>query len=101
MKLLTRCDQGLQAAHFVNVLRAAGIACEVRNTSLSGAIGNIPWLECAPQVWIARDSDEDRARHLLHELMQPAGGQTWHCPRCGEDLEPQFAACWSCGASRF
>ncbi|MGE5339499.1 MAG: DUF2007 domain-containing protein [Gemmatimonadota bacterium] len=100
MKLLVRCDQTLQAAHIANALRAAGIRCEVRNTTLSSAIGDIPWLECAPQVWILDDLDEPRARQLLRELMQPAGGPTWRCANCGEELEPQFGACWACGTQR-
>jgi hypothetical protein len=24
----------------------------------------------------------------------------WKCPGCGEKIEPQFDACWNCGASR-
>lgn len=100
MKLLVRCDHALQAAHYANALRAAGIACEVRNTTLAGAIGDIPWLECAPQVWIENDTDETRARTLLRELARPVSGPTWRCPQCGEELEPQFAACWACGAPR-
>jgi hypothetical protein len=100
MKLLIRCDHALQAEHLANALRAAGIACEVRNTTLSGAIGEIPWLECAPQVWIRNERDEARAHDVLRELMQPAAGPSWRCVRCGEESEPQFAACWSCGAPR-
>lgn len=100
MKLLIRCDQTLQAAHLANALRAAGVACEVRNTTLSGAVGDIPWLECAPQVWIKNDLDEAHARSLLRELMQPVSGPTWQCAQCGEELEPQFGACWACGSPR-
>jgi hypothetical protein len=100
MKLLVRCDQTLQAAHIANALRAAGIACEVRNTTLSGAIGEIPWLECAPQVWISNDLDEERARELLGELSHPVTGPNWHCANCGEELAPQFGACWACGTQR-
>lgn len=100
MKLLLRCDHALQAAHIANALRAAGIACEVRNTTLAGAVGEIPWLECAPQVWISDDFDEARARELLRELTQPAKGPNWRCANCGEELAPQFGACWACGAQR-
>ena len=25
---------------------------------------------------------------------------SWKCQSCGETLEPQFDACWNCGASR-
>jgi hypothetical protein len=100
MKLLARFDQALQASHVANILRAAGIPCEVRNTTLSSALGEIPWLECAPQVWIETDADEERARCLLAETRRPLDAPPWHCPRCGELLEPQFASCWSCGATR-
>lgn len=100
MKLLRRCDHVLQAAHFANALRAAGIACEVRNTTLSGAIGDIPWLECAPQVWIHDARDETRAVALLAELAIPLDAPAWQCASCHETIEPQFGECWNCGAVR-
>jgi hypothetical protein len=90
----------LQAAHFANALGAAGIRCEVRNTTLSGAIGDIPWLECAPQVWIHDALDEARALALLEDLALPSDAPPWQCTRCSETIEPQFAACWSCGTLR-
>lgn len=99
MKLLQRCDHRIQAEHYANVLRAAGIRCDVRNTSLSGAIGEIPFLECAPQLWIDNALDEPRARELIGSLQRPVTGPAWHCA-CGETLEPQFGACWQCGAAR-
>jgi hypothetical protein len=99
MPLLMRCDHLLQAEHYANVLRAAGIRCAVRNTALAGAIGDIPFLECAPQLWIDSPLDESRARELLGSLRQPVTGPAWQCA-CGESIEPQFGACWRCGASR-
>jgi hypothetical protein len=29
----------------------------------------------------------------------PTGGP-WKCPKCGEELEPQFGSCWKCGTVR-
>lgn len=100
MKLLRRCDHVLQATHYANALRAAGIRCDVRNTTLSGAIGDIPWLECAPQVWIRDDADEARARALLEELARPSDAPPWRCLQCNETIEPQFGECWNCGSAR-
>ncbi|HUN93203.1 MAG TPA: DUF2007 domain-containing protein [Burkholderiaceae bacterium] len=100
MKLLMRCDHLLHAQHVANVLRAAGIACELRNTALGGAIGDIPWLECAPQLWLRHAGDEPLARQLLDELKRAPDAAHWSCPRCAEWLEPQFATCWNCGAQR-
>lgn len=94
-----RCDHVLQAQHYANVLRAAGIRCTVRNTALAGAIGDIPFIECAPQVWIDNTLDEPRARELLGSLRQPVEGTAWQCA-CGETIEPQFGQCWRCGALR-
>lgn len=100
MKLLMRCEHAIAAAHYAGALRAAGIECEVRNTVLAGALGEIPFLECAPQVWIRHPLDEARARELVEQLRAPVAGAPWTCSRCGEVLEPQFAECWSCGAPR-
>jgi hypothetical protein len=99
MKLLFRCEHVLQAEHYANVLRASGIRCAVRNTALAGAIGDIPFIECAPQVWIDSPLDEHRARELISSLRQPVDGPSWQCT-CGESIEPQFGACWRCGAAR-
>jgi hypothetical protein len=99
MRLLQRCDNRLQAEHYANVLRAAGIRCEVRNTSLAGALGEIPFMECAPQLWIDSALDEPRARQFIAAAQQPVDGPSWLC-NCGELIEPQFGACWHCGASR-
>ena len=68
MKLLARADNTLQASIWADTLRAAGIRCELRNTALSGALGEIPFLECAPQVWIERDYDESRARETAERM---------------------------------
>ena len=100
MKLLLRCDHAIAAAHYAGALCAAGIDCEVRNTVLSGALGEIPFLECAPQIWIRNPLDEARARELIERLRTPVAGEPWTCSRCGEVLEPQFAQCWNCGTPR-
>jgi len=100
MKLLARAEHPLQAAIWADTLRAAGIPCSVRNTALSGALGEIPFLECAPQIWLEREADEARARQILLELQAPARGPAWRCSGCGEILEAQFGSCWRCGASR-
>ena len=100
MKLLMRCEHAIAAAHFAGALRAAGIECEVRNTVLSGALGEIPFLECAPQIWIRSALDEARARELIDQLRTPIAGEPWTCGQCGEVLEAQFAQCWNCSASR-
>jgi hypothetical protein len=100
VKLIARADHPLQAAIWADTLRAAGIRCEVRNTTLSGAMGEIPFLECAPQVWLLNEGDETQAREILLQLRRPIVGAPWRCAECGEESEPQFGTCWKCGAER-
>ncbi|SRR5690554_4317334 len=49
-------------------------------------------------LWVNRE-DEERARVVLNELVhRRETRESWTCPNCGEVLEPQFEACWNCGA---
>jgi hypothetical protein len=100
VKLIARADHPLQAAIWADTLRAAGIRCEVRNTTLSGAMGEIPFLECAPQVWLLDAGDEAQALEILRQLRLPIVGARWRCAGCGEESGPQFGTCWKCGAER-
>jgi hypothetical protein len=88
----------LQVAHARNVLTAAGIDSELRNQYLAGALGDLPMLETWPQVWVA-DALESAALRALQNAATAPAGAPWVCPQCGEELEPQFTACWRCGAA--
>jgi hypothetical protein len=94
-----RCGSVIEAAHIRNVLEAAGIPAEVRNDRLWGALGEIPLQEAWPQVWV-EPRDAERARALLRQLERGPVRPAWTCPKCGESLEGQFTACWSCGSER-
>lgn len=100
MKLLRRADDLVAAYHWANVLKAAGIQCEVRNTALTGALGDIPFLEASPQIWVVNDFELNQAESILKEVEQSAPGATWTCPTCAEQCEAQFSSCWQCGTER-
>ena len=83
-----------------NVLTQEGIGCMVKNSELGGAVGELPPLECWPEVWVLEDDDYARARDIVAGLCRDrTGGRCWTC-RCGETLEAQFAECWRCGRAR-
>ena len=87
--------------HLKNLLEAEGIHCRIKNELLSRLAGEIPFTECAPQLWLLNERDFDRAEQILAEFNR--GSVTtpiWRCTNCGEDLEGQFSACWHCGAQR-
>ena len=84
------------------ILEEEGIACEVKN-EFSGALLPIIGLkECTPELWIQNDEDAARALDLLRDWKAPvlAAGPGWKCAQCGEEVEPQFSACWKCGTPR-
>ena len=62
----------------------------------------------ADRVYVLNDVDEARAKEIIDEFRvnvtdhAPETRLTWNwrCSRCGEDVEPQFEACWNCGAER-
>jgi hypothetical protein len=102
MLKLLRAPNLLIGQHWVNLLATAGIACELHNRYLNGALGEIPAEQCAPELWLVDDRDEALARRLIDAASRgPAAGTPgWRCANCGEMLEPQFTVCWQCGTPR-
>lgn len=100
MKRFMSCMNLVEAHHVANLLQSAGIRTELRNTFLAGAVGDIPFMEAGPQVWIDERQDEAVARRIMQESQQTSLRAGWMCEHCGEPSEGQFAQCWNCGAPR-
>jgi hypothetical protein len=100
MRKVHTAESVIEIAHLRNVLESAGIACEVRNDRLGGVVGEIPFVECWPELWVRSTGDAQRAGSLIEEALRPAApAEPWVCPACGERIEPQFAQCWHCAAT--
>lgn len=99
---LLRAPNMMMAQHWANLLEQANISCTVHNQYLQGALGDIPTDQCGPEIWIEHARDEVQANALIDQSRRGATSvaPNWHCPACEEWLEPQFATCWNCGASR-
>ena len=85
-----------------NVLEGRGIKCEIRGEYLNAATGELPVVECWPELWIVDDSCLDESRELLADFTHPREVErsSWLCRDCGEKIEGQFSECWQCGATR-
>lgn len=99
MKKLTSAESPILINHYRNVLEAEGIKTEVRNQHLGSIMGEVPFFETWPQLWVVNDLDYDRAEQLIKAADAEAPSEPWACGKCGEENEGQFSACWKCGAS--
>lgn len=95
--LADRAEAGL----LKELLENEGVACLIRNEQLFAALGEIPFLECCPELWVVDDEVWPRAKSLLDNwFKQEDDIASWTCLSCGEELEGQFGACWKCGNER-
>lgn len=99
MKRVYSASSPAFVGHIYNVLEQHGIPCILRNEFLIGGTGELPPGECLPEVWVVDDDDLPRARQLVDAVINTPDLPAWRCRRCGETMEGQFAACWSCGDS--
>ncbi len=84
------------------ILEKMQIQCMVRNENLAGGVGEIPFLNCYPELWLLNERDQDRAQALIanwREAKRPPQA-IWVCPQCTEIIDGQFGACWQCGTER-
>ena len=90
------------ACNVQNVLEANGIPCVLRNEFLSAGLGELPMVDCWPELWVADDSDAERARQLIADAIRPSdpAEAPWQCSHCAEEVDSVFARCWNCGTER-
>jgi len=84
---------------FRTILEGYGINCWLKNEFLSAGIGEIPPIECWPQLCVD-DADYVEAQRIVDEAFSEKNLPAWQCASCGEVIEGQFTACWNCGNSR-
>jgi len=100
MKKLTSASSIIEIAHYRNILTSEGIESFVRNEHLGAIVGEMPFQEVWPELWIVNDLDYDRARQLIDKsVSDESPSSPWKCGSCGTENEGQFAACWNCGKS--
>ena len=85
--------------HLKNVLDMNGIDCEVRGEFRAAGLGDIPFVEAWPELWVLDPANRHNAERLIREALsgeEPSQSE-WQCPKCHEMVEGQFAECWNCG----
>ena len=92
----------VEVYHLKNLLEAAGVHLVIRNEFLHSVAGEIPFTECGVELWVTRPEELALAERVLAAFRAPVSSDVapWTCEHCGESCEPQFTACWQCGAAR-
>lgn len=99
MKKVTSCDSIVTINHYKNLLESEGIPAFLRNEHLGSIMGEVPFQEVWPELWVKNDLDLDRARQLIDtaRIHEESPTTPWRCSNCKAENEGQFAACWQCG----
>lgn len=98
MKKVASSDSLITINHYRNLLESEGIPAVLRNEHLGGVLGEMPFTEVWPQLWVTNDLDCDRAMQLISDAVaEESPTESWRCGKCGEENEGQFSACWNCG----
>jgi hypothetical protein len=98
LKKLTSVDSLVTINHYKNLLESEGIPAFLKNEHLASIVGEMPFQDVWPQLWIVNDLDYDRALQLIDTEKLAAESPTtpWRCRHCGTENEGQFSACWNC-----
>ena len=88
----------LPDAHLVRgFLAQAGIDARVFNENAQSVMGEIPFHQAWPEVWIMNEGDAKQAQDLIHQMEQPhAPSAAAFCPHCQEENPAHFHTCWNC-----
>jgi len=87
----------LDAQLAVDTLSSLGIVSHIFNANAAGAMGEVPFMQAQPEVWVDDDAQEARAREVLAGLRNAPLRDEKACPHCGETNPGNFMSCWQCG----
>ncbi|MED5461634.1 MAG: DUF2007 domain-containing protein [Pseudomonadota bacterium] len=101
MRKVTSAHSIVTISHYKNLLVSEGIPAFLKNEHFGTVMGEVPFQEVWPELWVENDLDYDRAQQLINstKIMEESPSSPWKCSRCSEENEGQFAACWNCSAN--
>ena len=84
-----------------SLLESHDIKTFIKNQYGSSVMGEVPFVEVVPELYVLAEKDVARAQQLLQlDLPVEESDEDWVCAECGVDVESTFARCWKCGTGR-
>jgi len=101
IKLYTSSDSFLMQS-VKSELDALAIPYMVKNEYASGAVGELPWQEAQPELWLLDESWAAKANSVVDALTNSDSSKQrgWHCNQCDEQNGAAFDVCWQCSHPR-
>jgi len=82
------------------IFKERGIDVEIKNKTLIGLTGEIPFTEAYPEIWVSKNSDMELIQRTLNEYETSKKSKKiiapWICESCNEENEGNFEICWQC-----
>lgn len=101
-QLLTKIDHPLAASLLAGWLQAECIPIQLQRSLLQGALGDIPFLEAAVEIWVPAIKFSQASQLLLqYQHQQNSIGPDWLCGQCDETNDAHFEVCWHCGTPQY
>lgn len=83
-----------------NMLDMRDVPYLVKNSFLSGAMGELPPHELEQEIWLMDDEWFAKVQAWLNEMEgAPSLHADWCCSSCQETNGSAFESCWRCGYS--
>lgn len=84
-----------------SLLESHDIKTFIKNQYGSSVMGEVPFVEVVPELYVLAEKDVARAQQLLQlDLPVEEPDEDWVCAECGVDVEGTFERCWKCGSGR-
>jgi hypothetical protein len=82
----------------LGLLERHGIDARVFNENAQGGLGEIPFTQAYPEIWLLDERDLNRGRELVAQYQSASAPVAEiRCPACGEKNPENFEICWACG----
>ncbi len=80
-----------------DLLAEIGVRTQILNEHAQGGVGEIPFTQTWPEIWVERKNDMERARRVITEYESRSVPTGYiDCPYCGEQNPENFEICWHC-----
>ncbi len=100
MKLVYTQENRFDVSAMQAFLESHGVATFLKNEHTSSIMGEVPFFEVWPEIWVA-DELFETAQELVQEAqVTPVDGADWLCGACREQNPGTFEICWQCESAR-